>query len=208
MADAYLAVIRSVQPSGPYALAGHSLGGLVALEMARRLIALGDEIEWLGMVDSELHHSCLTAGERLRWLARKSRELLKAAAADPRTRLPRYSRKVLLRIAPRAPITAPERESTLPPLMRRLENAGWAACDAYRPAPYSGCATFFRTEDPRMEMGDPVPTWRRVVEGGLTVETVPGTHADVVSEANVRHLAERVSAHLAASASGHRSRHS
>ena len=35
MAAAYVAVIRSVQPTGPYALAGHSFGGLVAFEMAR-----------------------------------------------------------------------------------------------------------------------------------------------------------------------------
>jgi acetoacetyl-CoA synthetase len=208
MADSYVGAIRSVQPAGPYTLAGHSLGGLVALEMARRLVALGEEIEWLGLVDSYLHHGTLTAPERLRWLAWKSGDLTRAALADPRSRIPRYARKLLLRLAPGAPIEQPARESTLPPLMRRLENAGWDAFEAYRPSPYAGAATFFQVEHRREDMGDALPVWSRVMGGGLTIESVPGSHADVVAEPNVRYLAERVSAHLATAASGQRSRHS
>ena len=43
--------IRSVQPSGPYLLAGHSWGGLVAYEIARQLTAAGDEVAFLGLID-------------------------------------------------------------------------------------------------------------------------------------------------------------
>jgi acetoacetyl-CoA synthetase len=208
MADAYVEGVREVQPQGPYALGGHSLGGVVAFEMARRLVARGDEVEWLGLIDSDLHHSTLTRAERLRWFGWKAGDMLRALRANPRDRIPRWSRKALLRLAPRAPVEMPQRESTLPPLMRRLENAGWAAFDAYRPAPYPGAATFFRVDRPREDMGDPLPVWRRVVEGGLTVVAVPGSHADVVAEPNVRSLADRLSAHLPRSASGQRSRHS
>ncbi len=52
MAARHLAVIRSVQPSGPYRLAGHSLGALVALETAHRLTAQGEVVEFLGILDS------------------------------------------------------------------------------------------------------------------------------------------------------------
>ncbi|MEA2124626.1 MAG: acetoacetyl-CoA synthetase, partial [Solirubrobacteraceae bacterium] len=197
MAAAYVDEVRSAQPHGPYALGGHSLGGLVAFEMARRLVALDERVEWLGLIDSDLHHSCLTPAERARWLAWKSGDLIGAALADPRGRIPRYARKALLRVAPWAPVEMPQRESSAPPLVRRLEDAGWAAFDSYCPGPYAGTATFFRVETPREDMGDPLPVWRRVVEGGLTVEQVPGSHADVVAEPNVRRLAERVSAHLA-----------
>jgi acetoacetyl-CoA synthetase len=208
MADAYVESIREVQPHGPYALAGHSLGGIVAFEMARRLVARGEEVEWLGMIDSDLHHSTLTLIERMRWMRWKAGDLVRRALADPRGRLPRWSRKLVLRLLPRVPLEVPERESTLPPLVRRLENAGWAAFAAYRPGPYPGRASFFRVEQPREDQGDPLPIWRRVVEGGLTVDVLPGSHADVVAEPNVRILAERVSAHLPSSASGQRSRHS
>jgi thioesterase domain-containing protein len=97
----------------------------------------------------------------------------------------------------------------LPPLTRRLEKAGWQAFGAFRPSPYPGHATLFRAST-RGRMGDPLPVWRRVVEGGLAVEVVPGSHTEMLAEPNVGYLAERMSAQLAssASASGHRSRHS
>src|SRR4051812_47571275 len=49
MADAYVESIREVQPHGPYALAGHSLGGIAAYEMARRLGMRGEGVEGLGL---------------------------------------------------------------------------------------------------------------------------------------------------------------
>ncbi|MEA2442385.1 MAG: acetoacetyl-CoA synthetase [Thermoleophilaceae bacterium] len=210
MADCYLASVLGVQPAGPYALAGHSLGGLVAFEMARRLVARGEEVEWLGLIDCELPHDCLPAPQRLRWLARRSSGAVRAACADPRTQVPRYARRAALALAGRSPPPPPPPlvASTLPPLMRRLEQAGWEAFRAFRPSPYPGSATFFRADTRSGRMGNPLPVWRRVVEGGLTVETVPGIHRDVVAEPNVGALAERTSPHLTASASGQRSRHS
>ena len=44
--------VRSVQPHGPYRIAGFSLGGLVALEMAQQLRAAGEEVELLAVLDS------------------------------------------------------------------------------------------------------------------------------------------------------------
>ena len=40
----YAAAIREVQPAGPYRIAGWSMGGIVAYEMARQLEALGEEV--------------------------------------------------------------------------------------------------------------------------------------------------------------------
>ena len=44
--------IRRIQESGPYFLAGWSLGGLVAYEVAGRLQASGKSVAWLGLVDT------------------------------------------------------------------------------------------------------------------------------------------------------------
>ncbi|KYW93679.1 peptide synthase, partial [Burkholderia mallei] len=48
----YVRCIRSVQPAGPYFLGGHSLGGKIAYEVARRLHAQGDAIGLVAMFDS------------------------------------------------------------------------------------------------------------------------------------------------------------
>lgn len=44
--------LREVQPHGPYHLAGHSFGGLVALEMAHQLRADGEQVALLALLDS------------------------------------------------------------------------------------------------------------------------------------------------------------
>jgi amino acid adenylation domain-containing protein len=51
MADCYVEEIRRCAPHGPYRLAGWSFGGLVAFEIVRRLEALGEEIDFLGLID-------------------------------------------------------------------------------------------------------------------------------------------------------------
>lgn len=43
--------IRSVRPTGPYLLAGHSWGGVLAYEIARQLTAAGEQVAFLGLLD-------------------------------------------------------------------------------------------------------------------------------------------------------------
>lgn len=52
MAADYVALIREVQPSGPYHLLGHSFGGLVVHAIADRLQRLGEEVAVLGIMDA------------------------------------------------------------------------------------------------------------------------------------------------------------
>ncbi|MEU4794391.1 amino acid adenylation domain-containing protein [Streptomyces sp. NPDC023327] len=52
MVEDYLAEIRSVQPHGPYRLAGWSFGGLSAYALATRLRAEGEEVGLLAVLDA------------------------------------------------------------------------------------------------------------------------------------------------------------
>ncbi|MGW5285222.1 amino acid adenylation domain-containing protein [Streptomyces collinus] len=52
MAERYLAEIRAEVPSGPYLLAGWSFGGTVAFEVAARLEAAGEQVAFVGLIDS------------------------------------------------------------------------------------------------------------------------------------------------------------
>jgi thioesterase domain-containing protein len=51
-ADSCLELLKSVQPHGPYLLAGHSIGGSVAYEIASRLRAQGEEVALLVLLDT------------------------------------------------------------------------------------------------------------------------------------------------------------
>lgn len=52
LADNCLRTLRAVRPHGPYRLAGYSLAGLVAYEMARRLESDGESVQLLAIVDA------------------------------------------------------------------------------------------------------------------------------------------------------------
>ncbi|WP_293128195.1 non-ribosomal peptide synthetase [Microcoleus sp. bin38.metabat.b11b12b14.051] len=52
MAADYIAALRTVQPQGPYFLGGWSFGGLVAFEMAQQLLAAGEEVALLAVLDT------------------------------------------------------------------------------------------------------------------------------------------------------------
>ena len=51
MATHYLNQMRTVQPTGPYYLGGHSLGGIIAWEMAQQLNQIGERVDFLALFD-------------------------------------------------------------------------------------------------------------------------------------------------------------
>src|SRR6476646_9771129 len=55
MADLYCRAIREKQPRGPYWLCGYSFGGVIAVEVARRLRDVGEEIGLLFLIDAYAH---------------------------------------------------------------------------------------------------------------------------------------------------------
>jgi amino acid adenylation domain-containing protein len=56
-ASAYLEAVRESYPTGPYRLAGISFGGVIAMEVARRLVAEGAEVERVVLLDTMLPDS-------------------------------------------------------------------------------------------------------------------------------------------------------
>ena len=54
LAQTYVTALKSVQPVGPYALGGYCYGSWVAVEMARQIQQLGDDVEFLALIDPDL----------------------------------------------------------------------------------------------------------------------------------------------------------
>ncbi len=65
MVDHHLAVVREHTPRGPYVLGGYCVGATVAIEMARRLTAEGEDIRHLLLVDPAYRDA-----PSLRWIWR------------------------------------------------------------------------------------------------------------------------------------------
>jgi thioesterase domain-containing protein len=52
LAKLYTESVRTLQARGPYQLCGWSIGGLLALEMASQLERQGEEVAWVGLIDT------------------------------------------------------------------------------------------------------------------------------------------------------------
>jgi thioesterase domain-containing protein len=208
MARSYVELIREFQPQGPYRLAGHSFGALLAFEMARLLVEEGQEVAWLGIVDAELDDRAHTPVRR--WAHRLAIPFHygRAAMRDPAASLKRLFRDVIPGLVRRGfsrlhrDATLAEAEATwmegASEAHRRLATHFIELAAAYRPRPYRGSMTYFLPEVRRFHLfADPLPVWRRVTAGEVEIEHVPGPHVGMVAGKTGRLVAAGIDRHLA-----------
>ena len=63
LAQVFLKELLELNPAGPYALAGHCIGGIIAFEMARHLKAAGKEVQALVLFDTIVQDEQLISGK-------------------------------------------------------------------------------------------------------------------------------------------------
>jgi acetoacetyl-CoA synthetase len=181
MAAFYLKAIKQVQPHGPYLLAGYSLGGLVTLEMAQQLTAVGEKVALLGMLDSYPDIRYLSLAQRARLVARLARRrattTMKLPFGDALSLIIRPSRR--RSGAPRVSYKPPV-DVSLSPAVQRARECAYLALTRYKPRFYPGKIKFVRAELPTDFPADPAAVWARLA-AEFEVETVPGDHLGIMS---------------------------
>jgi thioesterase domain-containing protein/acyl carrier protein len=163
MAEFYLHAIKNLQPRGPYVLAGYSLGGLVALEMAQRLSANGEKVALLAMLDAYPHIRYLSLAQRARLIAHQARRGLRSLA----------------NLRGSAPYQAPAGVS-FTPATQRVRDSAYLALTRYCPRFYPGKIKFVRAETPSAFPEDAAAVWAPLTEK-FEVETVPGDHLGIIA---------------------------
>ena len=189
MAEFYLSEIRAVQPRGPYLLCGWSLGGLIALEAAHQLQAVGETTALVAMFDTYLSLADLQTlaaddPSAMRWVTR----YLKLPAAL-------LSKLPLDRQWDRIAEHASRTEGVGVAEIRRLATvcqAHLAAIKRHQPQPYSGPAVLFQADPGRAGLNR---QWTSLCLR-LIVEPVPGDHYSMLRKPNVAVLAERLEHYL------------
>jgi acetoacetyl-CoA synthetase len=212
MAASYVEVIQELQPRGPYRVAGHSFGGLLAFEIARLLSEQGEEIEWLGMIDAELNTAAHSPSRRWGHRLALPFHFARAALRQPRAALqaafglaPKLLRRGFSRLQRDTALA--ESEATwmegASAAHQRLATHFLGLAAAYRPHPYRGSMTYFLPTVRRFHLfADPLPVWRRVTAGKVELEHVPGPHVGMVSGDSASVVAEIVDRHLGAPGRG------
>ena len=192
----YVRELLEVNPRGPFRLAGYSFGGVVAHEMACQLTAMGHEVEFLGLFDTQNPAApCkqLSLPGRLGAFWQQQEELpLPAKLGRLRERVAEgiaTHRRVKEEVAAAMTRGPAEAHSDLRRVQVREEN--WRAMQAHQPRHFAGAVTLFKAMTPcdKVEWPDDYG-WTGVAGRGLEIIPVPGQHLTLFDEGNVARLAE------------------
>ena len=196
MANCYAEAIRSVQPDGPYLLAGWSLGGNLALETARLLIDHGQQVALLALLDTAALYE-----DR----APKQSEFLPMLMALfpheenlPLEKLQQMTAQqqlaFFLKRAAQGDIV-PDGDLASGRHVFEVFKSNMEAILEYRQKPYPGKVTLFVAEHHEDWFGssrDPMLGWQRWARGGVEVHRIPASHIRMVLEPAVQVLADKL----------------
>ncbi|CAK0750166.1 phthiocerol/phenolphthiocerol synthesis type-I polyketide synthase E [Gammaproteobacteria bacterium] len=197
MAEIYTDALRTLQSTGPYHLAGASFGGTLAYALAQRLVAAGEQVAYLGLIDTpstanmpveledtvQILHYLLTIGHRFD----VGIDTLRVLDEDARL-------AYFLTATGQVDTTAARAELGI---VLKLFMTNMAAMRAYCPLTYPGKIHFYLArERDAFNAQTPAHGWIPLAEGGLEIHTVPGNHISMNSPPHVEHLGRLIRQHL------------
>ncbi|MCL4176655.1 MAG: amino acid adenylation domain-containing protein [Verrucomicrobia bacterium] len=215
MALQYVADLRAFQPWGSYRLGGYCFGGNVAYEMARLLEAQGQTVSFLALFNCPLpnsgyYHVRPTPRFCVNLLRNFSNRLGHVLHLKPEQRrqlvlwrarvIKKHCFNLLNRM--RGVTVALDVDdwvdlTTQPEDRRELWATHLRAYADYRPKPYGGHVTLFRTRGhPLVCSFDNACGWGEFASGGVTVHVVPGEHESILDVPHVKLLAKLIEPYL------------
>ena len=182
IAAEYVRAIRGRRAHGPYHLAGSCLGGVVAFEVAQQLIAEGEKVGLLLIIDASMPGPLKYLHERTgttEWLDWYFGEFL----LSPSRALKRWWQEAADRLF------GGQEDGSSSRAAERVRAVVHQAASLYRPMLYPGKVTLMMCSDgPVRAYEDRRLAWSSVAEGGLEIHIVPGNHGTMEKEPNIRVL--------------------
>jgi thioesterase domain-containing protein len=184
--------IKKLRPTGPYHLAGHTFGGVMAFEVARQLREAGEAVGLVGLLDS--HPPGSIHGGSFR--RRMQTHLLNMSDLDWKGKLGYVTRHFQNRAS-----KALGRFEFFQTILRNpaVKQVMWDdpfrqtrfAAANYAPSqPYPGPVTMFIVaERPAHIDWDVMAPWHKFISGPIERVTVPGDHSSMIKPPHVAELA-------------------
>lgn len=205
MASNYIQEIKTIQAQGPYLLAGYSLGGTIAYEIAQQLQQSGQEVAAVIMLDAIspriLQQGATPLVEKLKlhnvnlqklsfpeqWGYFRHRWDLKLEIAKAKLKDIIYYAQG--RVNPDA----------IAPHLLELDANNFQALLKYQPQAYTGKVVIFETiERPTDIYHSPSLGWSAFIQQGLEIiDDIPGHHGTMLEEPYVAILGKKLHAYLA-----------
>lgn len=196
--------ILNHDPIGPYAIAGYSMGGIIAYEMAKQLKEAGKKVEMLAMIDTNVQESFQAPiNNILRKIERQVDKLLFRAVSfyrHPVSNVDYLSQTFghqLKTFLTKSGIRNKYIASELPEYMQNVVEKLEAACARYVIKPYNLKIDLIKAEQRFYYIDDPKYLgWSNYALDGIITYDVPGDHEDMFHSPNDMILAETLQKRL------------
>jgi thioesterase domain-containing protein/acyl carrier protein len=182
LATPMLETVREAQPHGPYFLAGYSLGGMFAYEMAGRLRAAGEQVGWLGLLDT-----CTSAFAARRWQLRK--RVARGRKAGPRAalrKIEQVARREITALLVRLGFREPKLSDTFD------HRGALMLATSYSCLGHDAPMDLFATDDTVVGAGSDSLGWSDVHRGPLRIHRMGGDHLSMFNDPYVDVLSAMV----------------
>jgi thioesterase domain-containing protein/acyl carrier protein len=191
MVETYLREITAQQPEGPYYLCGNCFGGMLAFEAARQLKALGQEVAFVGMIDTAFFGDNLDRFAQFLALGKHWQRLARGSLGEGFA----YLARLIAETGRRATLAARRRSIWRPQAPSILE-INRKAQGLYQPKGYDGPVVLFCLGEPYNQLG-----WKSVALGDFNIAQLPWTAADserphLLQEPQVHDLVKAIDAIL------------
>ncbi len=198
MASHYIQEIRTLQPVGPYFLAGYSFGAMVAFEMAQQLHAQGHQIGLLAFLDGS---SPLLPKTRPSFTQSVGIHLSNLWHLKSTERFTYFSNRLVYRLNNSSLrdmlISQWSSLGSLSPNLTDILDSNLQAMHDYVAQIYPGDATLFRSSIQEIESTlDPDLGWAQLIAGQIEIIPIPGAHFSMLKEPNVRVVSEKFKLYL------------
>ncbi len=194
----YLKEVLAVEPNGPYSIIGYSLGGRIAFEMARQLLAANKKILFLGILDTYalLDDSYQNNGNVSRFKKKAMRQFKKLAFFSKTFlkypgQLLKYQSYILKQKLNRQPNE--DDDEKIYDYSPEVINAYNHAYNIYEARPIDASIDLFRVEKRIYYLDDTVYLgWKKFAREGISIHPVPGDHKTFLLPPNNKLLAQSI----------------
>ncbi len=183
IAKYYITDILKVYPNGPYAIAGYSLGGFFAFEIAKQLKEMGKDISFVGIIDTYAGNNYYvgsTLAKAIRKINRQFHKVpffTKSFITNPKEAFSYQlivAKRKLQRIRSSDEVIP---ENTFTDYETEIYKKYSDALNAYLLTPVDICITLFRVQKRLYYVDDPKYLgWGSFALRGVNIHEVPGDH--------------------------------
>ncbi|MGE5424770.1 MAG: thioesterase domain-containing protein, partial [Syntrophothermus sp.] len=202
----YVSEIMSVEKEGPYALAGFSLGGKIAYEMARQLHERGKVVSFLGMIDTVADNPAerKSFSYAMNYFSWNVKTLFKSEADENSIESLKRKMKGLKRKVVGMDLNVLQEEkqsmgksSELPGYLKEVHRANRKADREYVIKTYKGEVHLFKAKNQTFYIKDTMTYgWDKYAQGGVVIHEIPGEHSSIFAPPNDKYFADVLQRHL------------